>query len=140
MKILENKNKRSAICKIDYILISEAIISSFLGNDIFVIAEWKQVKFSSADFQETDETNGEPVKQELTILISGSEKEAERTIRELCGRELLIRLQYSNGETKVIGTEDNPVLLSHSSSGVPAVQTIYSKRNSAEKAKHLQSF
>jgi hypothetical protein len=138
IQVKKNDQKRAIVCKIDSVLTSEVSVRNYPGNEIFIAGEWQPVRFSSADFQETDETNGEPVRQELTILISGSEKETEQTIRELCGQELLIRLQYSNGETKVIGTDDNPVSLSHGSAGAPVVQTLYCKRNSAEKAKHLQ--
>jgi hypothetical protein len=117
-----------------------ASIRDYPGNEIYIAGDWLPIRFSSANFQETDETNGEPVAQELSIKISGSEKEAESIIRDLCGQEILLRLQYSNGDVKVVGTDDNPVYLSHSAGGSPVASTISFKRNSAERAKHLKSF
>jgi hypothetical protein len=138
--ILDNKNKRSDICKIDYIYTAFASIRNYPGDEILISGEWLPVRFSSASFTEKDETNGEPVVQELSVKIAGLEKEAEQTVREICGIELLIRLQYSSGEIKVIGTEDNPVSLSYSFGGSPVVCTLYCNRNSAERAKYFKSF
>jgi hypothetical protein len=140
IKIQRNTDKRADICKIEYILTNQATIYDYPGNEITVKGDWVPVKFSSVSFQETDEVNGEPVTQELSIKIAGAQKETEKVIRELCGIEIIFCLHYSNGESKVVGTEDNPVSLSHNSSGTPIAQTLYCKRNSPEKAKHLKSF
>lgn len=141
ISIDNNNDRRSDICKIDFVYTSQAIIRDYPGKDIYVkTSEWTPIKYSSATFQESDELNGEPVVQELTVKISGGNEDAEQLIRNICGLEILLRLTYSNGNQKIIGTEDNPVLLSHTSSESPRVQMLHSKRNSAEKTKYLKSF
>ncbi len=141
INISKNTDERSDIYQISFVYTSLAIIRDYPGPEIFIHTfEWKKLNYSSATFQESDEINGEPVSQELNIKLNGSNEENSQTIRDVCGRQILVRLDYSNGEEIIIGTEDNPVALSHTSSGSPIVQTLFFKRNSAEKAKHLKSF
>ncbi|MDR1436793.1 MAG: hypothetical protein LBI65_01610 [Candidatus Symbiothrix sp.] len=140
IKIQDNSDKRSAVCRIYYIERSKATVYDYPGNVISVTGSWNEIRFSAVTFEEKEEINGDMVTQELHIKISGSQKATGQTIRAVCGREIFVRLQYSNGEDKIIGTDDNPVLFSHSSGDSPVAQSLYFKRNSAEKAKHLQSF
>jgi hypothetical protein len=140
IQINTNSAKRASICGIDYVLNSEATVKDHLGNKIRVlVTEWIPIKFSSASFLEKDETNGELVSQELSIKLAGIDQETEQLIRDVAGSGILIRLLYTSGVYKVVGTEENPVLLAHSSSESPTFHTLYSNRNSAEKAKFLLS-
>ena len=138
MNITSNSEKRNRIIGIDYILNSNATVNDYPGDLIQVlVSEWLSVKFTNVTFNESDPTNGEYVTQELTIMLTGTNSEIEKMIRDITGRELLLRLTYSSGMVKVVGTEDNPVVLSACSFGSPVQHTLESKRNSAEKAKSL---
>ena len=138
MDISSNSEKRNRIIGIDYVLNANATVNDFPGGIIQVlVVEWFPIKFTSVTFTESDPTNGEYVAQELNIVLSGTNSNIEKQIRDLTGRELLLRLTYSSGMNRVVGTEVNPVLLSHSSTGSPVQQTLETKRISAEKAKLL---
>lgn len=138
MIITSNSEKRNRIVALDYVLNSNATVKDFPGGPIQVLVTgWLPIKFSTVSFTESDPTNGEYVSQELSIILSGTNSDIENLIRDLTGRELLLRLTYSSGLTKVVGTEENPLLFSAGSSGTPVQHTLETKRNSAEKAKTL---
>lgn len=138
MDISNNSDKRNRIIGIDYVLNANATVNDFPGKLIQVlVTEWFPIKFTTVTFTESDETNGEYVVQELNIVLSGTNSDIEKQIRDLTGRELLLRLTYSSGMSSVVGTEENPVILSDSSTGSPVQHTLSSKRNSGEKAKQL---
>lgn len=133
-----NEAKRATICQIDYVLNSMATVKDYPGDSIRVLTlEWVPIKFSTASFIETNQINGEFVIQELTINVTGMDQILEKQLRDISGQAVLVRLKYTSSTTKVVGTEENPVLFEYSCEGSPVVQTLISKRNSAEKAKYL---
>lgn len=122
---------------IDYVLLSEATVRDFPGKFIQVTTTgWNALKFSSVEFSEYQPSNGDFVDQELNIYINGADPTIDQELQLLCGNETLIRLTYANGDIKIIGTEENPLLLTCLSSGSPVRQTLTTKRKSAEKAKY----
>jgi len=140
IKSTNNESKRNRITGINYVLVSEATVRDFPGQYIQVLVTgWNDIKFSSVEFTETESVNGEFVIQELLLKIFGSDFELDQLIRSVIGNELLIQLLYANGDVKIMGTEDCPVILAHSFTGSPVSQTLSTTRNSAEKAKYLLS-
>jgi len=140
MDITQNLDRRNRIIGLSYVPSSEATVNDYPGKGIQVLViEWIPIKFTTVSFVESDDTNGEFVVQELTIIMSGNNDEIEKQIRNLTGMEVLVKLEYMSGLQKIVGTEHNPVLFSASSSGSPVQQTLSTKRNSAEKSKLLLS-
>lgn len=140
MDITRNSDRRNRIIGLSYVFNSEATVNDYPGKGIQVLViEWIPIKFTTASFVESDDTNGEFVVQELTIIMSGTSEDIEKQIRNLTGKEVLVKLDYSSGLKKVVGTEHNPVLFAASSTGSPVQQTLTTKRNSAEKSKLLLS-
>lgn len=138
MKSNSNETRRNRIARIDYCLLSDATVNDYPGSFIQVLAtSWVPVAFSSVEFMESNPINGDFVEQELNISLSGTDRDIEQETESVCGNELIIRLTYTNGEVRIIGTEENPVLLGCTSAGSPVRQTLSCKRKSAEKAKYL---
>lgn len=136
MEISNNDSKRNRIIEVDYVFVSDATVRDYPGRYIqILVSAWNPMKYSSVDFTESDPTNGNFIDQELSINLFGSDLSTDQIINNVTGREVLIRLKYATGIYKVIGTEDNPVLLMHSSSGSPVLQSLSCSRKSAEKAK-----
>jgi hypothetical protein len=138
LQVKDNGSKRAIICGVDYVLNSMATVKDYPGSIIMVlVSEWIPIRFSSASFTESDDTNGEMVSQELSIELKGMDPNSEKDIREIIGQAVLIRLKYNSGVYKLVGTEENPVILSHHTNTSATSLNLVSKRNSAEKAKYL---
>ena len=137
MNTTPNTTKRNRISLIDFVLLSEATVRDFPGKFIQVTTTgWNSIQFSSVEFSEYQPSNGEFVDQELNIFINGTDSSIDQELQLLCGNEVLIRLTYANGDVKIVGTEENPILLESSSTGSPVRQTLSTKRKSAEKSKY----
>lgn len=137
MKITENKNKRARICKIGYACISDLVIINYPGSQIQITGDFKNIAFSVASFSEIMEANGEQYLQELIIEMKGNDPAVQKEISEITGKYCLVKLEYTNQEVKVIGSEESPVLLIHEQSGNPVINKLSVSRNSPEKAKYL---
>lgn len=138
LQVKENGSKRATICGVDYVLNSLATVKDYPGSNIVALVnEWTPIRFSTATFTESDETNGEMVSQELSIELKGFDPLSEKEIRSMTGVSVLIRLKYTSGIYKLVGTEENPVVLSLKTNVSPTSMSLFSKRNSAEKAKYL---
>lgn len=138
MYIASNSEKRNRIIGLEYVLLSDATVRDYPGNFIQVLtSDWNPLPFTSISFNESDSTNGEYINQEIAIVLTGTNSEVEKTLLDISGRELLIRLKYGSGMEKVVGTEENPVILAVGSAGSPVQHTLETKRNSAEKSKAL---
>lgn len=136
LQISDNKNKRSRICKIAYAFASDLVINNYPGENIQVIGNFSNILFSSASFSEILEANGEQYIQELIIDIKGNDPDAQKTIADLTGKYTILKLEYSNSEVKIVGTDESPLMLIHEQSGTPVVNRLSVSRTSAEKAKY----
>lgn len=136
-----NKDLRNIICKIFYSPAVECSMIYIPGIEwVQVTTTWKELIFTGAELKEEEPIKGEMVNQELNIRILGKSKEIDAELDELVSRPNIFRLQYSNGENRIVGTLENPVVLSQENSGVLPGTNLFSKRSSAEKSKILQSF
>lgn len=139
IKINDNKDKRSRICKISYAYASDLLINNYPGDAIQVIGDLERIYFSSVSFSEVQEANGEQYQQELIIEIKGNNQEAQKTISDLTGKYTIVKLEYSNQEIKIVGTPESPLMFIHEQSGMPSVNRLSVNRYSAEKAKYIIS-
>lgn len=131
-----NSTKRNRIIGIEYALLSESSVRDFPGNFIQVMtSSWQDLKITSVEFTETEPSNGDFIEQELAIVINGEDSILDSLLQTMTGNEVLLRLTYSNGEIKIVGTEENPVVLARTKTGSPVQQILSSKRKSAERAK-----
>ncbi len=135
------ENKRAQISAVYILQIDDAEIDNYIGHpSISVSGAWLDIGMSKVDFKETQPGNGMMTQQELAITVSDSSDEKETTLRQLIESEVIIRLDYTNGVRKIIGTNRCPVSLSLERSGSPSAITVSVKRSSPEPSKLLRSF
>ena len=137
---MKRNDKRAAICRLDFLPVSLATVSDQPGSRLIKVrGSFNPIPIASGEFRETEE-QGLPVEQELTAVVTdtGSDRLAE--IRNLFAQDGLVRLTFTNGEQRVVGTGEFPVHVNAELSGTPQVLTLSFRRNSAEPAKNYSSF
>lgn len=137
---MNRNDKRSAICRLDFLPISQATVQNQPGNPtIQVRGSFNPVPIASGEFRETEE-QGAPVEQELSAVVTdtGSDRLAE--IRQLFAQDGLVLLTFTNGEQKLVGTDEFPVHVNAELNGSPQALTLSFTRLSAEPAKKYSSF
>lgn len=134
-------DKIAQIYEMYYLDLDNAEVEYFPGKDIIKVSgDWINLKISKADFKETKEMVGMPVEQELTATITDTGLDKQTEIELLLSSYGLVRLRYTNGIDKVIGTDKFPVHLSYEKSGSPSVIILSMKYSSPELSKVLKSF
>ena len=137
---MNRNDKRSAICRLSFLPIGQATVSDQPGNRIIKVrGSFNPVPIASGEFRETEE-QGELVEQELTATVTDTGSDHLAGIRDLFAQDGLVRLTFTNGEQRVVGTGEFPVHVNAELSGTPQVLTLSFRRNSAEPAKNYSSF
>lgn len=137
MEFSSNKDKRNSIQEISYAELTEVSMTDYPGNYTKCIGAFERIRYSEAEFVETNPENGSSVEQDLQITLRGQSEEIDVAVSYITGKYLVIMLKYGNGSIKIVGTPDNPVVLTSENSGLPIITKILSKRISAEPAKYL---
>ncbi len=136
-----NQDKTAQICALYWMPLSEAEVDDHPGQPyISVGGTWTQIPFSKAELKEDQPAGGKLVKQELKATVTGVNPDAEEQFIRMQGEPGLLRVDYTNGMAKVIGSEQVPVQLSMEISGASSVYTLSSKRSSPEFSKYFKSF
>lgn len=137
---MNRNDKRAAICRMSFLPIGQATVENFPGTDtIRVRGTFTNIPVSSGEFIETEEP-GNPVEQELEATVTDTSADHLTNLRHLFAQYGLVLLDLTNGESRVVGTEEFPVLVSTELSGTPAALTLSFKRSSPEPAKKYSSF
>jgi len=137
MNISSNKDKQNRLCEIWHAQPNTVAMVDYPGNYAKCVGSFTELKFSDASFEESDVENGSPIQQNLEITINGQNQESDNESLDLTSNYLILKLLYTNGDIKILGTKDNPVTLLSNSTGTPAALKLYTQRISAEKAKYL---
>lgn len=138
---MSRNNKHAQISAMHLLRVEDAEVENHPGNDIIRISgEWHNTNISSIEFSEDDSRPGMPVAVELSAEITDTSNDSRLLYRGYAITPLLIRLDYTNGESRVIGTDTAPIYLGISVKGSPAVINVYYKGVSPESSKLLQSF
>ena len=101
---------------------------------------WVSINVSSGEWKESREEVGKPAEQELKATVTDTSSSMESQLRTLFSVDGLLLIGLTNGEKKVIGTDEFPVHVSMERGGDPAKLTLSFKRSSPEPAKVLESF
>ena len=137
---MNRNDKRAAICRLAFLPISGATVRNTPGNPtIQVRGTFTPLPISSGEFEET-ETNGNPIEQELEAVITDTSVAKLQEYRTLLADYGLLLVTLTNGDQRIIGTDEFPVLVSTELSGSPQTLTLSFKRNSPEPAKSYSSF
>lgn len=134
------EDKRAQICAMSFIPVAAAVIRNQPGmKTIRVSGDWTKVPISSGEFKEKT-VPGELTSQELKAVVTDTGSAASADLHDLCCREGLVRIRFTNGADRVVGTDQFPVLLILEETGSPASYTLSFKRDSPEPSKILKSF
>lgn len=137
---MSRNDKRAAICKLEFLPISQATVENRPGNpSIRVRGTFIGLPISSGEFRES-ETNGNPIEQELEAMITDTNATHLAEYRTLLADYGLLLVTLTNGDQQVVGTDEFPVLVSTELGGTPQSLTLSFKRNSPEPAKSYSSF
>lgn len=137
---MSNHTKRNQMCGLKFIPLSEAEIVNYPGSDtIKVTGNMTEIHISSGEFTE-EVIDGSPAKQTLSANVTNTGQVTYANFRQLFNQEGILIIQLTSGDTKVIGTDEFPVLVTLTLSGSPAVYELAFDRESPEPAKFLQSF
>lgn len=135
------EDKRAQVCGIAFIPLLNAEVKTLPGNYlIHVRGAWISISASSCEWQENQSQVGSPVEQELKATVTDTSSSQEKLLRELASLDVLTLLEFTNGEEKVVGTDEFPVRLSIERNGNPGKIILSFKRSSPEPAKILASF
>ena len=97
------ESKRAAICGVSFIALSESTVTNVPGVlQIKVSGIWDKMKFSSVDFSEQLSSDGTNYEVNLTISFSDSSQENQREIMAWIGIYILVRLDYTDGNSRVV--------------------------------------
>lgn len=133
-------DKRAQICGMGFIPVTAAVVKNVPGLEtIQVSGEWILLPVSSGEFKEKN-VSGELTEQELKAVVTDTGSSFSTLLHDLVRREGLVRLKFTNGSERVVGTDHFPVMMSLQESGSSAAFTLSFKRNSPEPAKFLKSF
>ena len=137
IKNTSNSAKRNALIGVSYSEPQNLLFVDYPGTTATCTGTFEVIKLSEASFLETDPENGAPVDQDISIIIRGQSKETDETIHDVTGKYLILKMTYLNGDVKIMGTPDCPVILISENSSNPTINTLSCKRTSPEKAKYL---
>ena len=133
-------DKRAQICAMGFIPVAASVVRNIPGVEtIQVSGEWTPIPVSSGEFKEKN-VSGELTEQELKAVVTDTGALFSNSLRDLLCREGLVRLKFTNGTERVVGTDQFPVVVTLQESGSPAAFTLSFKRSSPESAKILKSF
>ena len=137
---MSNRTKRNQICGMRFIPLNEAEIYNQPGsNTIKVTGYMTEIPIASGEFTE-EVTDGSPTKQTLSANVTDTGQVTYANFRQLFNQEGILVIQLTSGETKVVGTDEFPILVTTTLTGSPAAYQLTLERESPEPAKFLQSF
>jgi len=129
-----------AIANVDDIGVREAFGGEFWRNEITYKGIFKKYETTNVDFSESESQSGGYVTQELKAVISSNSQEEQQEYQGWKNKKCLILLNYSDGNTKMIGSKESPVNIQVSQSGTVLTTTLQIKRLSSFFAKFAKSF
>lgn len=137
---MNRNDKRAAICCLAFLPIGQATVRNKPGYpSIQVRGTFTPIPIASGEFQES-ETNGNPIEQELEAVVTDTNADNLTAYRNLLADYGLLLVTLTNGDQRVIGTDEFPVLVSTELGGSPQALTLSVKRDSPEPAKVYSSF
>lgn len=136
-----NNDKVAQICALYWMYIRNATIINQPGSiEISVSGKWENIPFNKASLKEEQTASGSLVTQEFNASISGLSQSAETTLHAMNGELGIIRIDYTNGDKKIVGTNDIPIILTLECNASTHKYSMSFKRNSPEFSKYLKSF
>lgn len=134
-------HKHSSICGISVLPLSGAVVSNSPGDDrISIRGNWQQVAASEIEFSEKESDSSPFFESQLKFRVTDTSPSSEAALRDLSNRYVLLRLHYTDGAVRVLGTDQFPVELTLSREGIPSYFSLSYKGSQPERVKFFQSF
>lgn len=134
------ENKRAQLCSLYFLPVTAAVIDNYPGaNYIRIKGDWTKISIASGEFKEKH-LPGDIIEQELKAVVPDTGVSHLNKMERLFINDGLIRIRMTNGDDKVVGTDQFPVRVTLENSGSPAKLTLSFKRESPELAKVFKSF
>ena len=122
MSLTKNSNLVPVICNV-YFSPIEDVDSIFSGTDRFhqIVVfnsgkSWQEIYFTpgTAEFNEKPKDNdaGTLFEQSLKFIFPGEDESNASAFDQVMDRPVLVKMQYSNGILKILGTKEIPARLS----------------------------
>lgn len=136
---MQNKeSKRAAICGVSFMAVAESTVTNVPGlSQIQVIGTWDKQNYSSVEFSETLSSDGSNYDVNLTVSYSDSSPQNSVDLLAWSGIYILIRLDYTDGTCRVVGTDQFPIVLGLSGEGSPRALRLSYKGQQPEQSKFL---
>lgn len=132
------ESKRAAICGVSCMTLAESTVTNVPGvPQIQVSGTWDRLAYSSAEFTEQLSSDGYYYDVNLTVSFSDSSPENTRLLLNWVGIYVLVRLDYTDGTSRIVGTGQFPVVLGVSGEGSPHALRLSYKGQQPEPSKFL---
>ncbi|KAA6342245.1 hypothetical protein EZS27_009975 [termite gut metagenome] len=136
-------DKHAQICNLFWLPLPDTSVEIFPGVSFIRVPNtttWKKIDFSTAEFSETGTESGKPVEQEFSATLTDTSESSYNKLLNLFSTYGLLRIDYTNKDPRIVGTNDFPVYISLRRSEKTAVFTLSFKRTSPEYSKFLLTF
>lgn len=131
--------KRAHIVAVSIVEVHQAVVTNFIATDfIQVNASWTKLDMTDISFEEDSVENGKPVSQVFSGKITTFTQTMEKELKNACSKHLLFKLDYSNGISKIVGTDQYPVVSTLKAGGDYHSYILSFKRNSPQSSKFLK--
>lgn len=134
-----SNNKRAHITSVSVAEAIHSVIKTFPKIEYVNIirAEWIKLPVTTPLFSESDYT-GSLCQQTFEAIITTFSQNQEKQLKLFCSKPLLLKIDYSNGESKLIGTPNVPVYLTLTSGNEYHQYIIKFKRTSPDLSKFIK--
>jgi hypothetical protein len=136
-------DKHAQICNLFWLPLPLVNVEVLPGVDSISVSDataWDKIDFSTAEFSETGGESGGTVEQEFNAILTDTSESSFRRLLNMFSVYGLLRIDYTNKENRVAGTNDFPIYMSLRRSEKTAVFTLSFKRLSPEYSKILIPF
>lgn len=132
------ESKRSSICRAEIIACAECDVIFIPGNsNISVSGVWEKLKFSSVEFSEKPTSDSSSYDVSIDFSFSDTSHDYYIHLMTWCNIYVLIKLVYSDGSVKVVGSSDFPIILKLNNEGTPAKFHLTYSGQQPEPSKYL---
>ncbi|KAA6338507.1 hypothetical protein EZS27_013482 [termite gut metagenome] len=133
-------DKHAQICNLFWLPLPLIDVKTFPSVSSISVPDataWEKIGFSTAEFSENKQESGAPVEQEFSATATDTSDKSFNRLLYLFSVYGLLRIDYTNNERRVVGTEDFPIYMSFRRNEKTAVFTLSFKRTSPELSKIL---
>ena len=138
---MSNFDKHMQICGAAFIPVDDAVIScnhASAGAAIRVMRNWTVLPVTKAEFSEEEGDRG-LITQKFEATMTEAKNDRLNNLLGVLNAYGLLRIDYTNGERRVVGDDQRPVMLSVSKEGDPLIVKLSLKRVSCSRARLLAS-